>query len=180
MLVSASGVSLQSLPPAPSEATELRVRSVLATLDSLLDIMWMPMVWWDARNKRYEGRYALVCRWPQIDSRWSMVQSNEIAPSDALDIIGWLCEDMQDAQSMPMTEAAVVERVVALLGSMDNTRYPWKQRMLGTVANNAKVHEDTKADAVDRAVDEAEYRYRQVKGVPQSVGADFNSEGKLV
>jgi hypothetical protein len=172
--------SYVGIPPTPSGETERAVREVLARMDPLLGIMWVPTVFRNERAGRWEGRYALTCAWPRADKRWAQVQSGEVAEQDAVDIIGWLCTDMQDAQSVPVTGEGVETRVLELLGKMDNTRYPWKQRMLATIEKNVKRHQATKNDALNLTHDVAEHFYRQAKGVPQSTGANFNSEGKLV
>lgn len=172
--------SYLGIPPTPNPETERQVREVLARMDSLLGIMWVPTVFNNERAGRWEGRYALTCAWPRADKRWKQVQDGEIAEQDALDIIGWLCTDMQDAQSVPASGEGVENRVLELLGAMDNTRYPWKQRMLATIEKNVKRHATTKNDALDLTHGVADYYYRQAKNVPQSTGANFNSEGKLV
>lgn len=180
MIHTLQSIAYEGIPPTPSADTEQRVREVLATMDSLLDIMWVPTVYYNRSKDRWEGRYALICRWPRIDGRWQEVQSGKVPEQDAYDIVGWLCEDMQDAQSVPQGQEGIAERVVTLLGKMDNERYPWKQRMLATVEKNKKRHEDMKKEVGDMTHDVASYYYRQAKQVPQSRGADFNSEGKLV
>lgn len=179
-ILSASGVPYVNMAPAPSAELERTLTATLAGMDPLLGVKWLPSVVWNARLQRMEGRYALTCRWPSLDSRWQMVQAGEIGETDAFDAIGWLCEDMQDPQSVPTSTDGIQDRVLALLGSMDNLRYPWKSRMIGTIEKNRQRHVAMKNEALDMTHDEASYRYRQVKGVPQSVGADFNSEGKLV
>jgi hypothetical protein len=103
-----------------------------------------------------------------------------VPEAEANDIIGWLCQDMQDPQSMPTSADGIIDRVMALLGTMDNTRYPWKERMLGAIGKNAARQKAIKDDALDMTHNAAEHFYRQAKGVPQSTGANFNSEGKLI
>jgi hypothetical protein len=149
-------------------------------MDSLLDLAWVPTVFYNRSKDRWEGRYALICRWPRVDKRWSEVQSGKVPEQEAYDILGWLCSDMQDAYSVPDTQEGIQNRVIALLGAIDNTRYPWKGRMLSTIEKNKKRHEAMKAEVGDMTHDVAGYYYRQAKGVPQSRGADFNSEGKLL
>ena len=180
MIHTLSSIAFEGIPPAPSADTEQRVRDVLRDMDTLLDVMWVPTVFWNKSKHRWEGRYALICRWPRSDGRWQEVQSGKVPEQDAYDIIGWLCEDMQDAQSVPQSSEGIANRVVELLGRIDNTRYPWKQRMLATVEKNRKRNQALKNEALDLAHDVASYFYRQAKGVPQSRGADFNSEGKLL
>jgi hypothetical protein len=166
--------------PGPEASTEANLRSVLQGLDGLLDVKWVPLAMWNAVKSRWEGRYALIVNWPMADARWSMVQSGEVNPKLAHDIVGWLCENMQDPASMPTSLMGIEQRVIDLLGTMDNERYPWKQRLQSAVDKNRKVHATNKSDALDFVHDEAEYQYRRAKGIPQVQGADFNSKGKLL
>lgn len=152
--------------PGPEADAEQALRVMLKDFDSLLDIRWMPIAFYNAVKSRWEGRYALTCDWPTIDPRWAMVQSGEMDPKLAHDIVGWLCEEMSDSQSMPTTLAGMGERVMALLGTMDNTRYPWKQRMMATVEKNRKRHDTNKAEVADLTHDVASYYYNQAKGNP--------------
>lgn len=173
---------IQVNEPAPTsdDSTMASLRSVVKSMDGLLDVKWMPIAAWNAHQQRWEGRYALTCDWPQADARWSMIQSGEMDPKLAFDLIGWMCEDMQKADSIPLGPELIEQKVVALLGTMDNTRYPWKQRFLSTIEKNRKNKETQKADMLDMVHDEASYQYRAAKGIPQITGADFNSEGKLI
>lgn len=178
-ILQANGRPFVHAAPAPSATLERELREVLERLDSLLDVAWVPTVFYNQRHDRWEGRYALICRWPRQDSRWGEVQSGKVPEHDAYDIIGWLCSDMQDPQSMPTGEG-IVERVLALLGTMDNTRYPWKQRMMNTIGKNAAALKSTKDEMLDMVHDEASYRARAALGIPQSTGANFDKEGRLV
>jgi hypothetical protein len=180
MLLNASGVPYVSLPPTPSAEQERQLRDVLRSMDPLLDVMWHPTIYWNASQLRWEGRYALTCRWPMADLRWRMVQSGEVPETDAYDIVGWLCTDMSDPQSVPISADGIADRVLQLLGSMDNTRYPWKQRMLATIEKNRKRQQTMKDEALDMTHDAASYYRRQALGVPQSRGANFDKEGRLV
>lgn len=166
--------------PGPQADTEAKLRQVLQSIDPLLDVKWIPHAMWNAVKARWEGRYALSVAWPQADKRWSQVQSGEVAPQMAYDIVGWMCTDMEKASSYPESLEGIEERVMALLGSMDNTRYPWKQRMLQVIAANKKHQQSIKQEALDFTESEAEYWYRYAKNVPQSTGADFNSKGELI
>ena len=159
--------------PTPSEALEASLRQHLKSIDGLLDLKWVPTAYWNARHMRWEGRYALTCDWPQADKRWEMVQQGEVDPALAHDIIGWLCSDMTDPQSIPATLDGVMDRVMEALGRMDNTRYPWKQRFASTVEKNRKRHLAMRAEVADMTHDVASYYYNQVKGNPIVPGADF-------
>lgn len=178
MIVSPSGVAFAPPVPGPSPETETKLRETLEKLDSLLGVRWVSHAAFI--NGRFEGRYGLTCQWPQNDKRWEEVRSGRHPPFEACDMIGWLCEDMQDPNSVPTSPDGITDRVVALLGTMDNTRYPWKERMQKTVNKNADLFKKQKAEVADLTHGVASYYYRQAKGVPQSTGADFNSEGKLI
>jgi hypothetical protein len=178
-IITPQSIAYEGIPPTPSAETERIVRDVLKGMDSLLDICWIPIVFHNRSKGRWEGRYALTCRWPQIDKRWTEVQSGKVPEQDAYDVLGWLCEDMQDPQSVPSTQEGIQNKVIGLLGAIDNTRYPWKSRMLGTIEKNKRRHETMKAEVSDMTHDAAGYYYRQAKGNPQVPGANFNSEGKL-
>ena len=169
-----------SAPPAPSSELEKTLVETLQKLDPLLGVMWVSHAAYNAQAQRFEGRYALTCKWPLVDGRWSEVQAGKVPEADACDIIGWLCEDMQDASSVPTSMDGITDRVLALLGSMDNLRYSWRDRMQATVRKNAEKFRREKADAADQANRFAEHIYRQAKGVPQQPGADFTTEGKLI
>lgn len=179
-LIEAAAVGSPSDAPGPEATTEQHLRSVLQGMDGLLDVKWVPLAMWNQVKSRWEGRYALIVNWPMADARWSMVQSGEVNPKLAHDIVGWFCANMQDPTSMPTSLMGIEERVLSLLGTMDNTRYPWKQRLLGAVAANKKHRETMKADVLDQTHDEASYRYREAKHIQQSTGANFDSKGNLL
>lgn len=168
------------MPPAPGPNPELeaQLRATLEKLDSLLGVRWVVHAFYNQQLGRFEGRYALTCRWPQVDKRWQEVRDGRHPEYEACDIIGWLCEDMQDPGSVPTSPDGISDRVMQLLGTMDNERYPWKQRMLRTVEKNKQVYEQQKKEALDLTHGVAEYYYRFAKGVPQSTGADFAKESK--
>lgn len=180
MLLNAAGTPFVHVAPTPDSETERRLRATLRTLDELLDVMWVPTVFFNQRHHRFEGRYALTCRWPRADGRWREVYDGKVPEAEAFDIVGWLCEDMQDPQSMPTSADGITDRVLALLGTMDNTRYPWKERMLSAIGKNAARQAQIKSDALDLTHNAASHFYRQAKHVPQSTGANFNSEGTLL
>jgi hypothetical protein len=164
------------VPPAPGPSPELEatLRDTLEKLDALLGVRWVAHASFNQLQQRFEGRYALTCRWPKIDKRWEWVYDGKHPEQEACDIIGWLCEDMQDPNSVPTTPDGITDRVLTLMGTMDNDRYPWKERMMATTRKNAKLHQTLKNDVLDLTHGVAEYYYRQAKGVPQSTGADFS------
>lgn len=175
-----TGAPLVSAPPAPSSELENTLRETLQTLDPLLGVRWIAHAAYNQQAQRFEGRYALTCRWPTIDKRWKFVQEGQHPEAEACDIIGWLCEDMQEPSSVPTSPDGITDRVIALLGTMDNTRYPWKERMQRTVQKNAAVYKTQKDEVLDLTHDVASYYARQAKGIPQSTGANFSTEGNLV
>lgn len=180
MILNADGIAFEEPTPGPMPELEAKLREVMQRIDTLLDVRWVAHAVWNERARRFEGRYALICFWPEIDKRRQWVRDGKHPPHEACDIIGWLCEDMQEPGSLPTTEDGIAERVMALIGTMDNTRYPWKERMRKTAEKNVANWQRMKAEARDVAHDAAEYTYRKVKAVPQVTGADFTSEGTLL
>lgn len=155
-LYGAHGLPLY-VPPTPNEFTERRVNAELqAHYDPLLSIRWYPTVFFNQRQKQWEGRYALVVRWPQIDKRWGTVP---LGYEEPYDILGWFCEDMQDANTTPADPVSIMGKVTELLGKCDNTRQPWMARMKATVEHNLRQHEKVKEEALDQVADEAASQY---------------------
>jgi len=137
--------------PEPNPDVEQRIRAELQSLDSLLDIRWFPNAVYNPRHRDFEGRYSLICNWPQSDKRWEMVQSGEIG--DAFDSLGWFCEDIHDPESVPVAPDSIMSKVLELLGKCDNTQHPWRERMKELVEKNAKVRKQRQQEVVDRAED---------------------------
>jgi hypothetical protein len=139
--------------PEPNELTETRVREQLQSMDSLLDIKWFPTAIYNHKHKDFEGRYALVCKWPQGDPRWQMYQSGEIElPYDRL---GWFCTDVQDPESIPVSPDAIENKVMELLANCDGTRIKHLDRMKQVVEKNAKVTKDRQKQILDQVEDTA-------------------------
>ena len=134
--------------PEPQPDAEDRVRKQLKSIDDLLDVRWFPYAIWNERHHSFEGRYALVCRWPLEDKRWELYQKGEI--EDAVDMLGWFCEDMQNAASMPVSVDSIERKVIELLGKCDGTRVPHAVRMRQIVEKNAKLRKDRKQEILDR------------------------------
>lgn len=137
------------------EGQETRLREWLRTLDSLLDVKYVP----------WAERYSLICNWPQADVRWPLYQNGEIG--EPFDSLGWLCKDAGDSTSVPLNlddcEAIVIERLAAC----DNEIRGWKSRMKDTIVNNKKVRKDRQQIALDQAEDVASSLYHmagRVKG----------------
>jgi len=144
--------------PQPNTFTEQRVNAELSRYDPLLHIRWMP-AGYVAEDGSYEGRYALACRWPQADKRWSWVREGKYDPNDAVDVMGWFCSDMHDASSVPHEPEQMLSRVLALLGECDNERFPWRGRMASAIKANEDRRELVKQEAVEEAVDAASTGY---------------------
>lgn len=137
------------------EGQEDNLRAWLKSLDSLLDIVYLP----------WAERYSLICNWPQADPRWPLFQRGEIG--EHYDSLGFLCKDPGDSASIPLNlddcEAIVIDRLAAC----DNDRRGWKSRMGDTITNNKKVRKDRQQIALDQAEDVASSLYHmagRVKG----------------
>lgn len=150
MLFDASGsrVVAKRYRPEPNVETEARVREQLQSLDSLLDIHWFPQAIFNPRYGDLEGRYALVCKWPQGDPRWELHQSGEIElPFDRL---GWFCTDVKDPESTPVSPDSIEQKVMELLVNCDDSRLPHTKRMAQLVEKNAKVKKDRQKEILDQ------------------------------
>lgn len=128
---------------------EQRIRERLTQLDTLLDVQWFPYAVFNQRHKDFEGRYALVCKWPQGDARWALFQSGEI--EHAFDMLGWFCTDLHDANSTPVGLDAIDNKVFELLASCDGTRIPHAKRMAQILEKNDKL----KQSRIDKVLDQA-------------------------
>ena len=152
------------------------VRAQLKQLDPLLDIQWFPHV--------AEGRYGLTCRWPQADRRWEMYHAGEIG--EPFDILGWFTQaaaergDLQDASSLPVEPALLIDKVLDFLGRCDNERQPWRHRMKQAIEANQRRDAELTRQAVDEAVGGLEYYKRKLGRIQQAPGAKFDATGKLV
>jgi hypothetical protein len=123
--------------PQPNPETEQRVNAELrAHCDRALHIVWVPEVVPNARHQCYEGRYGLMCDWHPNDKRHADVP---LGYRERWDLIGWMCEDMQDGNSIPLQPEAIVARARELLGTCDNTRFPWRERMRAHVEHNEQL-----------------------------------------
>lgn len=146
--------------PERNEELEAKVRILLKNLDPLLDVLWVPNAVWNPKAQDFEGRYCLICNWPQSDGRWAMYQSGEIGAH--FDAMGWFCTDMQDPESVPVTVDSIESKVVELLGKCDNTRYPWRSRMKEIMEKNAKVRKAAQQEVLDKTQDIAATLFQAV------------------
>lgn len=143
--------------PEPNLDTEEKVRKQLKSIDSLLDVRWWPHAVYNEAHNDFEGRYALVCEWPPGDARWELYQKGEI--EDNVDFLGWFCEDIHDAHSVPVAVDSIERKILELLGKCDATRIPHSTRMAQIVEKNAKLRESRKQVYLDQAEDVASTLY---------------------
>jgi len=138
----------------PQPEAEARVREQLKSIDSLLDVRWFPNAIWNDKHKSFEGRYGLVCEWPQNDPRYQLFQSGEI--EDNVDMLGWFCEDIHNATSMPVSVDSIEQKVIELLGKCDGERIPHSTRMREIAEKNVKNRRNKRQPITDAAQDVAE------------------------
>lgn len=146
--------------PEQNPALEEKIRTQLKSIDSLLDIKWMPHAVFSEKGGELEGRYCLACDWPTGDSRWEMYQTGEI--QEHFDMLGWFCTDIHDANSVPVEIDSIESKVIELLGKCDNTRHSWRDKMKQIVEKNAKVRKDKKQVYLDQTQDIAEVLHHAV------------------
>jgi hypothetical protein len=172
---------VQAGPQGDEEAMAV-VRVELKQLDPLLDVRWFPTVRMCASSGQMEGRYALVCQWPQADRRWEMHQRGEIG--EPFDILGFFeaSGDEMDWFSggegvdldgsgrrkapFPVDPRDVMAKTLELLGKMDNTRESWKERLKKSAEDNAALIEKRKQAVLDEAMDGFDYYRKKVQGSP--------------
>ena len=164
-------VEVKKSAPEPDPEGEARVRAFLETLDSLLDIQWFPNVRWDPRQDTWQGRYALVCRWPQEDRRWELYRSGEIG--DCHDILGWFTEavraqvpDWQEGEALPTSLDGIEGAILDMLGRQDNTRTSWMQRMKASVEANAARRKKVMEEAQDEILEGLGYKAKWLRNEP--------------
>lgn len=139
--------------PEPQPDAEARVRVMLKSIDELLDVKWFPFAIWNERNRSSEGRYGLIVGWPQMDPRWEMYQTGEV--ETPYDLLGWFCEDIHDATSMPVGVDSIENKVIELLAKCDGRRLPHTTRMRQIVEKNAKMRKEKRSEVSDQAEDVA-------------------------
>ena len=155
--------------PQPSLELEDRMRPILKGLDELLDIRWVFPAVFNVGAGRAEGRYAIICRWPQGDKRWTLDHGGE-----PFDVLCWACTDLTNANSIPMKPEEVEKRVLEFLYKCDNTRESWKVRMAQTIENNKRQKQRVKNEGLDIAHDEFSYYHKKIAHEPLvAVGIDL-------
>lgn len=154
--LSKSGLFVPYAEPQPfSTSDEQRLRDVLKGIDSALDLRWFRYAIFSEQVERFEGRYALVCDWMSEDPRMKLVQHGEVDPNEAHDIIGWFCEDVQNAETVPVGVEAVENLAMKLLAGCDNSRTPIKQRLAQIAAKNVARRRAVHDEMLDMMHDEA-------------------------
>jgi hypothetical protein len=141
---------------------EEEIRRKLKELDSLLDIKWMPYAYWNQKGEDYEGRYALICQWPQVDKRWEMIRTGEIG--EPFDMLGWFCEDVHSADTVPVEPMQMMDLVIELLGKCDNTREGWKSRLQRAMEANRAREKEVMDLAKEEGLDTMKYYQKQIAG----------------
>lgn len=157
---SVSSARVTSTRPEPQLEAEARVREQLKSIDSLLDVRWFPYAVINLQHE-WEGRYALICDWPQSDKRWELFQKGEI--EDHCDMLGWFCTDLHDAKSFPVGVDSIEQKVIELLGKCDGNRIPHSSRMKQIVEKNAKNRKDKRQPMLDYAEEIASVLQHAVK-----------------
>ena len=151
----------QTIAPQPNQLTEDRINAELQMhYDPLLFIGWIKTAYHVSGDLPsdlvFEGRYALCHRWPQVDPRWGELGFDY---PDSYDILGWFCDDMQDASSVPQEPSSIMQKVFELLGKCDNERFPWADRIMKTVEKNKAITARGKEEALDIVTDVAADHY---------------------
>jgi hypothetical protein len=166
--------------PEPQPELEEKFRKWLGTIDSLLDVRWVESAAWNAKAETFEGRYALICRWPLADRRYELIRSGELG-NEPFDILGWLTRDIHDAESIPQSFDDMENRVVELLARSDNEREDWKSKMKRSVEHNKTLKEKRRKEFLDNEVhDSASYYRNQALGIQQSaVPVEVSEMGKV-
>jgi len=149
-------VSGRQRPERQPEA-EQQVREKLQQIDSLLDVIWFQHAVYNRRYDDFEGRYALVCNWPIGDPKWQLYQSGEMQTHH--DVLGWFCEDIHDANSMPVSVDSIENKVIELLGKCDGRRMPHTKRMAEIVQKNAKLRKQRRESTLDQVEEMAGTMY---------------------
>jgi hypothetical protein len=145
------------------------VRIQLKQIDPLLDIKWVPNAVFDRDSGSFQGRYALMCKWPETDKRWALHRSGELG--DPLDVLGWFVEPdesggLHDGTRLPVDPDMLMDRVVEWLGKMDNQRGTWKDRMKKAIEHNRRLEKSRLDDVNDEAVEAFKYYHSKMAGNP--------------
>jgi hypothetical protein len=130
-------------------------REELQSIDSLLDIVWVENIRYNAEHRSFEGAYAVACHFRADDPRRELFRSGEM--DNDYDIICWLTKDIHNAE-LPVDPAEIWPKVLETLRSADNTRESWKVRMANAAAKNLELKQKRKKDFLEGVVhDDASY-----------------------
>lgn len=159
-------------------------RKILKQLDPLLDIVWVPFARYSEKDDAWSGRYALVCTWPQADKRWEMYHAGDIG--EPFDVLGYFEADgEQMSWFQPGTEPvldplSVMDKAIELLGTFDNERSSWKDRMRKAMQHNRDLTAKRRREVTEEAVYGMTQDRRLVNRNPQIQGAYFDATGNVV
>lgn len=168
--------------PTPEVAQDLHRK--LKTLDPLLGILWVPGAVYLEGRDRHEGRYAITCRWADVDRRWEMYRRGEIG--EPFDILGWVTDaigrqtpDFHETEAAPISLEMVEEKVLEFLGRVDLSRQDggWKGRMKANMEANQRRREAVRKEMVDESVDRLLHFRGKLGNIQQEVvGVDLQTE----
>lgn len=121
--------------------------------------MWVENIVFNERQRAFEGRYALACKWRQGDKRYQLAQTGEIDPQSTYDILGWFCEDMQNANSVPIDPDGAIDLALRLISESDLAKHNFYDRMRSTIEHNRNLRRKVREEAGQMAEDEAKQAY---------------------
>jgi len=147
------------IPPERQPAVEGRVREALQSVDALLDIKWIFPCRYNASMQNAEGWYALIAYYGELDGRRHI-------DAAGFDVLGWFCEDMNDASSTPVNPEASLPQIRNYLSEFDGERHGVRDRLRAIQAHNQDVREASKRAYTDEGVQAALDIRRQVYGIP--------------
>ena len=157
MIVDATGTPYRGdgIGAPRDEAMEARINAELANLDGLLFVKWFQV----PIRGSMEGRYGLCCRWPSHDPRLQWVRDGTHDPAEAHDLLGWVCDDLQNAHTTPRDPEQIKAKAFELLGKCDNVKFPWAQRIRSTAEKNERLTAKRTEEVLDMAHDAAVDQY---------------------
>lgn len=142
-----------------------RYREELQSIDSLLDIVWVDNIKYNAEHRSLEGAYAVACHFRAEDPRRELFRSGQM--DNDYEIICWLSKDIDNAELAIKDPAEIWPKVLEKLRSADNTVAGWKHRLAAAAEKNIKAKEQRKKDFLEGFVhDQAEYYRNQALGNP--------------
>lgn len=137
-----------------------RYRAELQSIDSLLDIVWVDNIKYNAEHRSLEGAYAVACHFRADDPRRELFRSGKM--DNDYEIICWLSKDIDNAELNVRDPAEIWPKVLAKLRSADNTVANWKHRLAAAAEKNIEAKKRRNKDFLDGFVhDQASY-YREL------------------